>query len=105
MDRQGSSGAGSDLAPFVVVDESGTATANLLLMLPDDEIDTFLTLVDDAIALAAEGQLADGHGLLLAGLHYAEEERENAAPWADELIGRYRLALENYCASYGVPIE
>jgi hypothetical protein len=74
-------------------------------MLPDDEIDTFLTLVDDAVALAAEGQLADGYSLLLAGFRYAEEQREHAAPWADELIERYRLALENYCSSYGVRME
>ena len=42
-------------------------------MLPDHEIDTLLTLVDDAISMAAEGQLAYGYLLLLAGLHYAEE--------------------------------
>ena len=53
---------------------------NLLPMIPDHEIDTFLTLIDDAVALAAEGKLADGYGLLLAGLHYTEEKGENAAP-------------------------
>ena len=73
-------------------------------MLPDHEIDTFLTLVDDAITMAAEGQLVDGYLLLLAGMHYAEERREEAEPWAEELIERYRLAVENYCAGYGVSI-
>jgi len=73
-------------------------------MLPDAEIDRYLDLVDDAVVLAAEGKLADGYGVLLAGLRYAEEERENANPWADDLVRRYRLALENYCVSYGVPM-
>jgi hypothetical protein len=75
---------------------------NLPLMLPDTEIDTLLTLVDDAIALAAAGQLADGYLLLLAGLHYAEAQREEGEPWAEELVERYRLAVENYCTGYGV---
>ena len=74
-------------------------------VLSDDEIDTFLTLVDDDVVLAAEGQLADGYGLLLAGLRYAEEQRENAAPWTNELVEHYRLAVENYCASYGIRME
>jgi hypothetical protein len=71
-------------------------------MLPDEEIDAFLTTVDDAIACAAEGRFAGGFDLLVKGLRQARCERIAGRPWAKELIGRYQTALDNYCISYGV---
>jgi hypothetical protein len=59
----------------------------------------------DPAGLAAEGQLADGYAVLLAGLRRAEEAQEAGEPWADELIGRYRLAIDKYVDSHGAPLE
>jgi len=71
-------------------------------MLPDEETDAFFTVVDDAIACAAEGQLTRGLDLLVKGLRRARCVGVAGSPWAEELIGRYRSALDNYCVSYGV---
>jgi hypothetical protein len=71
-------------------------------MLPDEEIDALVTAVDDAVALAAEGKFAAGYDLLLAGLRCARQGEREGHPWAGELVMRYEVAMENYCASYGV---
>jgi hypothetical protein len=71
-------------------------------MLPDEEIDALDTAVHDAVALAAEGKLVAGYDLLRVGLRYARQELLAGSPWGKELMGRYRLAMENYIASYGV---
>jgi hypothetical protein len=74
-------------------------------MIPDDELNTLLTRIDEAVALAAEGRLADGYSLLLAGMDEAKDAGEQGAGWADDLAERYRLALDNYAVSYGVQME
>jgi hypothetical protein len=74
-------------------------------MLPDPEINAFLMTVDDAVGFAAEGQLADGYAVLVAGLRRAEEAPDAGEPWADELVQRYQLAIDNYVASYGVSLQ
>jgi hypothetical protein len=74
-------------------------------MLPDVEINTLVMTVDDTVGFAVEGKLVDGYTVLQAGLERAEDDKVAGELWADELIGRYRMALENYCASYGVPLE
>ena len=71
-------------------------------MLPYPEITAFMMTVEDAMDFAAEGQLADGYAVLVAGLRRAEEAKEAGETWADELIGRYRLAIDKYVASYGI---
>ena len=45
-------------------------------MLPTNEIDTLTLTVVGAMDLAAEGQVADGYAVLLAGRHRAEEITE-----------------------------
>jgi hypothetical protein len=71
-------------------------------MLPTHEIDTLTMTVTDAVDLAAEGQVADGYGVLVWGLHRAEEMVEAGEPWAEELRGRWQTAVDNYCIRYGV---
>jgi hypothetical protein len=48
---------------------------------------------------------ADGYACLARGLHRAEEMVQEGEPWAQELTDRWRLAVENYCARYGVKFE
>jgi hypothetical protein len=76
-----------------------------MAMLPRHEIDTLIMLIDDAVEFAAEGKLADGYTVLLAGLHRAKEAKETGEVWAEELMQRYRYALEEYAISYGVRLE
>jgi hypothetical protein len=74
-------------------------------MLPTNEIDTLAMTVTDAVDLAVEGKLADGYSELLAGLKRAEEIAAEGVEWGPELVHWWRGALENYCDSYGVPME
>jgi hypothetical protein len=69
-------------------------------MLPAHELDTFLITVEEAIDLARTGQAADGYQALLAGLYRAKEA--GGKPWGDELVTRYRDALERFAALYGI---
>jgi hypothetical protein len=73
--------------------------------IPDHELDLFLNTVDTAVARAAEGLLADGHCELVYGLRRAEALRDEGHAWAGTLVTRYRIAVDNYCESYGVRIE
>ena len=74
-------------------------------MLPYPEITAYMMSVEDAMDFAAEGQLADGYAVLVAGLHRAEEAKEDGEPWAAELISRYQLAIDQYVSSHGVALE
>jgi hypothetical protein len=74
-------------------------------MIPDHEADQLTDTVMDAVDAAADGRLAEGHDLLLAGLRRAQELRSLSEPWGEELVHWWRGALTNYCDSYGVPIE
>jgi hypothetical protein len=74
-------------------------------VLPTNEIDTLTMTVTDAIDLAAEGHLADGYAALLAGLKRAEEIAAEGVEWGPELVEWWKGACQNYCDSYGVPLE
>ena len=70
--------------------------------IPDFELDLLGNAVDAAIGLAAQGRIADGYGELSYGLERAQAAREEGEEWAEGPVTRYRLALDNYCESYGV---
>ena len=48
---------------------------------------------------------AAGYAELSYGLEGAQAARDAGAAWAEGLVTRYRLALDNYCESYGVSLE
>jgi hypothetical protein len=72
--------------------------------IPDPELDLYLNTVETVVSCAAQGQLVEGHAELVYGLRRAELLREEGHAWADDLVRRYRAAVENYCQSYGVTV-
>jgi hypothetical protein len=74
-------------------------------MLPDAEIDRLTNAVDEAIGLAALGQVGEGYRLLSKGFMRAEGLRREGKDWGHELMLRWGQACDNYAASYGVPLE
>jgi hypothetical protein len=69
-------------------------------MLPRNEFDLFLVMVEDAEDLAHEGDAADGYEVLLAGLHRARDVE--GEPWGEELVRRYLEAVERFAARYRI---
>jgi hypothetical protein len=69
-------------------------------MLPRNELDLFLVMVEDAVDLAREGDAADGYEMLLAGLHRARDVE--GEPWGEELVSRYLEALDRFAGLYGI---
>jgi hypothetical protein len=67
-------------------------------MLPRIEVDNLVNAVFEALDLAAEGQVADGHQVLLLGKQKALDGEASFEPWAEELEGRWDAALERYAA-------
>jgi hypothetical protein len=74
-------------------------------MLPDGPRQTLLNHLVDAVALAADGQLAEGYDCLLSGLRAAEVLRDQGVPWGEELSHRYRQAMRAFEERYGVPLS
>jgi hypothetical protein len=74
-------------------------------IIPQQELNDLDTAVDEAVGLAAEGELAAGYTRLLTGLHHAQELRHIGAPWARALIRHYQQAIRVYIESLGVPME
>jgi hypothetical protein len=74
-------------------------------VLPTKEIDTLTMTVTEAIDFAAEDNVADGYTALMAGLQRAREIAEEGIEWGAELVGRWRLACENYARRNRVPFE
>ncbi len=70
--------------------------------IPLREIHMLTTTVLSAVDLARAGRLADGYESLVAELRRVEGLEE---PWVVELRARWRLAVERYCAEYGVREE
>ena len=67
------------------------------LMLPDHEIGTLLQTVEDAFELAKAGSVAAGYQLLSEGLQRACLTDEDGAPWGEEMVVRWQLAVDRYC--------
>jgi hypothetical protein len=72
-------------------------------VLPTDEAELLNDLVTDAESMATMGRVVDGYKFLEFGLCWAEAAQQKGFLWAEELIRRYRLALDRYAASYDVP--
>jgi hypothetical protein len=53
--------------------------------LPEHELTTFLVTIMEAVDLARDGDVAAGYEALLAGLHRAEQVRDDGKPWG---VGR-----------------
>jgi hypothetical protein len=71
------------------------------LPLPRDELTTLFIAVADAVDHAHKGDLAGGYTLLLAGLQRARKAHADEEPWGEELIGRYRDAMDRYLEYWG----
>jgi hypothetical protein len=53
-------------------------------------------MTEEGVDLARGGEVADASEALLAALHRAEGIREDGVEWGEELVARYRLALERF---------
>lgn len=73
--------------------------------IPEPEMERFLRTVDHAVGFAAVGELVRGHEELMEGLRRAQAFGDAGRTWGEALAHRYRLAMDNYCESYGVPME
>jgi hypothetical protein len=74
-------------------------------MIPRLEWSTLLSMVYSARALAGEGRFVDGYTCLTRGLHHAETLARRGEPWAGRLVRRYRKAIDEYTARFGVYYE
>jgi len=52
--------------------------------------------------LGRGGRASAGYRCLLEGRRRAEEAHAAGEPWAEDLVDRYRLALEGYARQYGL---
>jgi hypothetical protein len=73
-------------------------------VIPHLEAELYVNTVTTAVNRAKAGELVEGHAELVYGLGRAKVLREEGHEWAGTLITRYRVALDNYCESYGVRI-
>lgn len=71
-------------------------------MIPRPQFDTLLGNIQRAIGCATMGGLVAGYDLLLGGLKHAEYARLEGETWAPALIDRYRQAIAEYQAFYGL---
>jgi hypothetical protein len=71
-------------------------------LLPRPELDRFLLTVGLAAQLAGAGDAADGYSTLLAGLRRAEEALAQQQPWGEELVARWRRAVDHFVRRHGI---
>jgi hypothetical protein len=71
-------------------------------VLPEIEINLLKETVDIAIGWVAEGRVGEGYVVLSDGLRRARELP--GEPWREELVGRWRLACDNFADTYGVSL-
>jgi hypothetical protein len=74
-------------------------------MIPTVELDLFTDVLEDAIHLAAQGQLSDGYTGLLVGVERAIDLHLAGEPWARDLLARWRAACADYAQAFGVPLS
>jgi hypothetical protein len=74
-------------------------------MIPRLEWSTLLTTLFAARAMAFEGRVAAGYTRLSEGLHHAEALARRGHPFGRRLVNRYRKAIEEYIARFGVYYE
>jgi hypothetical protein len=69
-------------------------------VIPRAEVDALTHSLVEVFALAEDGQVADGHELLLWGLLQAEDVRDEGVLWGDELVCCWQWAVANYACRY-----
>jgi hypothetical protein len=74
-------------------------------MIPQLERSTLVLMILAAKVYAEEGRLADGYTRLLRGLRHAESLAVRGKPGSDRLVARYRKAIDEYIACYGVRLD
>jgi hypothetical protein len=74
-------------------------------MIPRPQFDTLLDAIKRAIGCATMGGLVAGYDLLLGGLKRAEYARLEGEEWAPALVDRYRQAITEYQAFYGLRFD
>jgi hypothetical protein len=72
-------------------------------VLPRAEVDALTRSLAEVLALAEDGQVADGYELLLWGVQRAEAARNEGGVWGDELVSCWEWALADYTVRYGLP--
>jgi hypothetical protein len=70
--------------------------------LPRPELDRFLLTVGLAAQLAGAGDAADGYSTLIAGLRRAEAAVAEQQPWGEELVARWRRAVDHFVRRHGI---
>ena len=90
--------------PVPLPPDEVTHLSDLLLSpIPEGQISALFDRIGSARELAHGGYLALGFDELVHGLREATD-RLGHTPWAGELVARYRLALDRYCLTFGVPM-
>lgn len=80
-------------------------SGEMSLMIPANERATLMLTVSEADDLAAAGKILNGYRCLLGGMERATEAQEFDEPWAEELISRYREALDRYGSEHRVGLN
>lgn len=71
-------------------------------MIPQAELDTFLTSVSRAEQLSRAGNVSEGYLCLLTELNRATDAQEADEPWATPLLRRCYATLADYAAAHGI---
>ena len=71
-------------------------------MIPQAELDAFLSTVSRAEQLSRAGRVSEGYLCLLTELNRAADAQEADEPWATPLIGRCYATLSDYAAAHGI---
>ena len=65
-------------------------------------MNAFIDTVAAAVDLAESGALSDGYSLLLDSFEAAASRAQTGSHWDAEMLKRWRSALDQYCARFGV---
>ena len=65
-------------------------------IVPTDEMESVTLTLSDALEYAASGKRAVGYALLIRGLTRAEGLLTDGKPWAPQLLGCWREAIDRY---------
>jgi len=68
-------------------------------------LEAYFYVIGESVELAILGRPADGYCALLGGMHRAQNAQHAGEPWGDELVGRYREALDRYAERWGIARE
>ena len=68
--------------------------------IPRGELQTLSLILADAAEKADAGKPALGYAMLIRGLEHAETAALAGEPWANDLMQRWREAIDHYCRHY-----